>query len=137
MYCPNPDCPDVQESGKAGEYREDIVVCPKCGTALVAEAPPPVPRPGLLGRAAAVSAAVEDEGLVVLAEFNSRQDADLVVSLLAGSGIHATTSADDCGGIDPGLWLVTRTQVLVPEGEEDAARTLLEEAEGGRLITDV
>jgi len=39
MYCPNRDCPDFKDTGKPGEYREGISLCPYCGTALVAEDP--------------------------------------------------------------------------------------------------
>ena len=35
MFCPNPECIDVQESGKPGEYVDGVTVCPKCGTLLV------------------------------------------------------------------------------------------------------
>ena len=34
MYCPNPDCHDVQETGRPGEYQQGIVTCPLCGTML-------------------------------------------------------------------------------------------------------
>ncbi len=36
MLCPNPDCPDVQETGTPGEYRQDVERCPRCGTTLEA-----------------------------------------------------------------------------------------------------
>lgn len=35
MFCPNPDCPDLEASGVRGEYREGITLCPRCGEALV------------------------------------------------------------------------------------------------------
>lgn len=34
MYCPNPDCPDRIATGNPGEYRDDMVACPVCGTEL-------------------------------------------------------------------------------------------------------
>lgn len=44
MYCPNPDCPDRVEEGRAGEYVDGVVTCPRCGATLVeAELLPPLP----------------------------------------------------------------------------------------------
>jgi len=34
VYCPNPDCPDRVATGNPGEYRDDVVACPVCGTEL-------------------------------------------------------------------------------------------------------
>lgn len=39
MFCPNRECPDFISTGKPGEYREGITVCPYCKTGLVAEDP--------------------------------------------------------------------------------------------------
>lgn len=35
MFCPNPDCPDLEASGVRGEYTEGITHCASCGEALV------------------------------------------------------------------------------------------------------
>jgi hypothetical protein len=35
MFCPNPECPDLEASGVRGEYREGITQCPSCGEPLV------------------------------------------------------------------------------------------------------
>jgi hypothetical protein len=35
VYCPNPDCPDRVATGNPGEYRDDVVSCPVCGTELL------------------------------------------------------------------------------------------------------
>jgi hypothetical protein len=44
MYCPNPDCLDRVEEGRAGEYVDGVVTCPRCGATLVeAEPLPPLP----------------------------------------------------------------------------------------------
>ena len=45
MFCPNRECPDFISTGKPGEYREGITVCPYCQTELVAEDPSRSPRP--------------------------------------------------------------------------------------------
>lgn len=39
MYCPNRDCPDFKATGRHGEYREGITVCPYCRSDLVPEDP--------------------------------------------------------------------------------------------------
>ena len=41
MYCPNPDCLDRVEEGRAGEYVDGIVTCPRCGATLVTAEPLP------------------------------------------------------------------------------------------------
>ena len=49
MYCTNRKCPDYENTGIHGEYREGITECPYCGEALVAEeqtgGPPATPEP--------------------------------------------------------------------------------------------
>lgn len=35
MICPNPECPDVLESGTPNEFREGIDYCTRCGARLV------------------------------------------------------------------------------------------------------
>ncbi len=39
MFCPNPDCPNRQETGHAAEFREGIVRCSDCDTPLVPQDP--------------------------------------------------------------------------------------------------
>ncbi len=39
MYCPNPDCPDLNEAGIPAEYLPEITHCPLCGAALVPKFP--------------------------------------------------------------------------------------------------
>lgn len=45
MYCTNPECPDFTATGKHGEYRDGITVCPYCGEALQATPSGPQPPP--------------------------------------------------------------------------------------------
>ncbi len=35
MFCPNPDCPDLEASGVRGEYTDGITHCASCGEPLV------------------------------------------------------------------------------------------------------
>jgi hypothetical protein len=125
VFCPNRDCPDFRESGVPGEYREGIVVCPKCGARLVSE--PPVLReaeePGAEGtneRDAALGP------LVAVASFNYHHDADLAASMLLANGVQAIVFADDCGGIDPRIGFGSRSRVMVPESQAKLALSLLE-----------
>ena len=127
MYCPNPECPDVQESGEPAEYRDDVRVCPKCGAALAPGAPPDAREDGGTG-------GPDEEGssgpLVAVASFNYRQDAELAVSFLLANGVEAAVFADDCGGTDPRVGFGSRARVMVPEGRAELATTLLDQASG-------
>jgi len=57
---------------------------------------------------------------VVLREFSSRGDAEIVRELLLGSGIEAFVTSDDCGSVDPALSFGRGIQLLV--GPSDAVR---------------
>ena len=39
MFCPNDECPDFVNTGLRSEYRDDVMVCPYCGSTMVAERP--------------------------------------------------------------------------------------------------
>lgn len=39
MYCPNQQCPDLPSTGVPSEYRDDVSVCPSCGSELVVSVP--------------------------------------------------------------------------------------------------
>jgi hypothetical protein len=129
VFCPNRDCLDFQESGAPGEYREGIVVCPKCGARLVPE------TPNLRGAEQTGSGSAEEEEaasgpLVVVASFNYRQDADLAASMLLASGVRAVVFADDCGGTDPRVGFGSRARVMVPEDQAELALSLLGQETG-------
>jgi hypothetical protein len=129
VFCPNRECPDVEESGAPGEYREGIVLCPKCGTRLVPE------RPVLAGDEEPGAEGAEEQDaavgpLVAVASFNYHQDADLVASMLLANGVQAVIFADDCGGTDPRIGFGSRTRVMVPEGQARLALALLEPEAG-------
>jgi hypothetical protein len=125
VFCPNRDCPDFQETGLPGEYREEIVVCPKCGAHLVPE--PPVRREA--EASGSVPTGERDAALgrlVAVASFNYHQDADLAASMLLANGVQAVVFADDCGGVDPRIGFGSRSRVMVPEGQAKLALSLLE-----------
>ena len=61
-----------------------------------------------------------DDDLVVLRTFNNRMEADVAKSALDAAGIDAVLSADDAGGVQPGLWVSEGVSLLVRA--EDARR---------------
>ena len=133
MFCPNPKCPDFEDSGTPSEYVDSIIKCPICGARLVEQMPD---IKSLRGQAdsnkdnADVQSSNElTEELVVVASFNFRQDADLAKTFLSAKGIEVFESPDDCGGMDPGLGFGTRTRLLVHKNNAEEAIALLEEIE--------
>ena len=125
MYCPNRACPDFQESGEPGEYRDEIRVCPKCGARLVAEPPPELRR----ATAAAGEADEAPSGaLVAVASFHYRQDADLAAAFLQANGVAAVVFGHYSGSTDPRIGFGSRVRVMAPESQVRLATALLEEA---------
>lgn len=126
MYCPNRECIDFEETGEPGEYRDDIEVCPKCGSRLVHELPDLRPPEEVED----VADPDDPEGtLVAVAAFNYRQDADLAASMLLGAGLAAVVFGDDCGTVDPSLGFSTQCRLMVPEDQVSLALSLLEQAD--------
>jgi hypothetical protein len=35
MHCPNPECPELLETGVRGDYMSHVSICPACGVVLV------------------------------------------------------------------------------------------------------
>jgi len=62
--------------------------------------------------------------LVPVAEYATRDEAEIVQGLLASAGIDSTLSADDAGGAFPFV-LSGRAQLLVDEGDVEAASKLI------------
>ena len=143
MYCPNRECPDFQDDGKAGEYVETVTVCPKCGATLVPDCPavdpsdpnpsdespllhtksrpgePPVPTPPATGP------------LVAVAGFERPEDTEPLMEALATAGVQAYQFFDDGRDFeDPGDYPVC-TRVLVPDSQAELAARVLEWAKTG------
>ena len=68
-------------------------------------------------------------GMVVVKEEVHRINADNVAAFLRSKGLGAVVSSDDAGGEIPAMDGTRFVQVLVPEGEAEQARQLIEEAE--------
>lgn len=133
MFCPNPDCPDLEGSDTPSEYVDGITKCPFCGAWLVDQMPKNQPSgdradPGE-DTTDVESSSLLTEELVVVASFNYRQDADLAKTFLNANGIEVFESADDLGGWNPGLGFGTRTRLLVHRSNAEKAIALLDEAE--------
>jgi len=62
---------------------------------------------------------------VVLRTCNYQHEADIIKSVLEGSGIEAMTTSDDCGALDPALGLVRGINVLVAPDQVERAESLL------------
>jgi len=62
---------------------------------------------------------------VVIRTFSYQHEAEVVRSVLEGSGIEAITNSDDCGALDPALGLVRGVNVLVAADQLDQAENVL------------
>ena len=62
---------------------------------------------------------------VVIRVFPSRIEAELARSALKAAKIISLVSADDVGGTDQALWLLTGVKLLVRASDADAARLIL------------
>ena len=153
MYCPNPECPDFKETGSPGEYVEGITICPFCGSELVEVMPSmsPAEDPDETELAEDESNTNEsadeepstredsdeeprtrdysDEELVVVATFNFRPDADLMMTFLLNQGIDVFESPDDCGGTNPAVGFGVGIRLLVPKSQADEATALIDDVE--------
>lgn len=82
MYCVNPECPDVDTTGRPGEYREGVWQCPYCGAALVHSPEPPAADPG--EQSCGASHCREPEPVV---ETSDPAELEIIKSILDGAGI--------------------------------------------------
>jgi hypothetical protein len=74
------------------------------------------------------------EDTVVVREFNSRADAEIVHELLVANGIEAFIVADDFGGVGPALQLTRGAQVVVAvKDQADAEAAIAASQVGGPL----
>jgi hypothetical protein len=62
--------------------------------------------------------------MVVLQTFLTRVEADLAAGALHASDIDAMVSADDAGGVEPGLWPRGVRLMIWPEDAERAREAL-------------
>ncbi len=128
-HCPNRECPDRLTNGFAGEYRDEIEVCPYCGTPLEQG-----PATGDMGSGERpVLEGVEDalEGtLVRVGHYLDPSQAELARGFLESRGIPARIARDAAGGARPDIGGITGIRLMVPASLKDEALRALEEAEG-------
>jgi hypothetical protein len=61
---------------------------------------------------------------IAIATFRTREDAEVVLGLLASAGIAARVAADDAGGAYP-FALAGGVDVVIDESDREAAATIL------------
>ncbi len=65
---------------------------------------------------------------VEVARFIHRHEAEIALAFLEDAGIAAKLSADDCGGVHPGLLFVHPARLLVSPDDAASAREVMEKA---------
>lgn len=68
---------------------------------------------------------MDDGRLVVVAEYSNKIEAELAQGALAAADIESMVSADDAGGVQPGLWVGEGVKVLVRAEDLDQAKEVL------------
>jgi len=87
-YCPNIDCPFRKEFNKASEFRDEVEICPDCGSRLISgEAPQPQ------------SESLKTEELVVIAKYMYPHQAHLARITLEARDIRAFIRDEHSVGI--------------------------------------
>lgn len=125
-YCVNDECPEFQEYGVRGEYRDDIQVCPVCGASLASEVP---------DSEVSDKDSMPDINLAIVARFHQRYEAELVKALLEDHGIKASILSDDCGGVHPAMGFCRAAHIVVEKKDYEKAIAILKE--GKSLPDDV
>jgi hypothetical protein len=139
MYCPNPECIDFVQDGIHGEYVDTVTVCPKCGTALVAEMPHarrtlPVPEDTPEHPAAPLEEEADEAPpspgglLVAVVAFDYPDETEPAVALLTANGITVYQFLDDGRDFTDQQGYSVCTRLLVPESQAGVAAMLLADA---------
>ncbi|MFQ5719254.1 MAG: hypothetical protein ACE5IK_06870 [Acidobacteriota bacterium] len=113
-HCPNPECSFRKDTGRAGEYRDDISVCTDCGASLALGEPPAVP------------ATTHDVRWVGVRLASDAHEVHLATSALAREGIPAQTrgvAAESAGVV---LGQPSMAEIIVPAPFAEAAAQILE-----------
>jgi len=137
MFCPNDDCPDYLATGLRAEYRDEVLVCPFCGTPLVYERPSAAPVADV--DLPAKPPVADDEELEPVIEATDPTEVPIIKSMLDAAGIPYLTRGEDPfnsfrGVFASGSIFHPRSSgviFVVPSRMADEARTLLEALEAG------
>jgi hypothetical protein len=133
MFCPNDECPDFVNSGLRSEYRDDVMTCPFCGSAMVA-ARPESPFPEVEGIIEKPPVA-DDEAMEPIIEATDLTEVAIIKSILEGAQVPFITQGENPfsafrGAFAGGSIFNPRARGVVftvPERMADEARALLEE----------
>jgi hypothetical protein len=69
-----------------------------------------------------------DSGLVVVATFLNKIEAEVAQGALEAAEIESMVAADDAGGLRPGLWM-SGVKLLVRAEDAERAASVLDQAE--------
>ena len=135
MYCPNADCPERKSSNSPSEFRDEITVCPFCGSHLVPMLEPAEEEDGLPDYPPKPPVAVDEEMEPVFETFDLTEVA-VIKSLFDGAAIPYLAQHEEMYDAFRGMFSATvfnplgRPVVfLVPARMAEEARQLLVEAE--------
>ena len=68
---------------------------------------------------------MDDENLVAVGSYPNRIEAEIAQGALDAADIEAIVSADDAGGLQPGLWVGEGVRVLVRAEDAERAKKIL------------
>ena len=68
---------------------------------------------------------MDDEKLVAVGSYLNRIDAEIAQGALEAADIEALVTADDAGGLQPGLWMGEGVRVLVRAEDAEQAKEIL------------
>jgi hypothetical protein len=71
---------------------------------------------------------MDDAKLVAVGTYPNKIDADLAQGALEAADIEAMITADDAGGLQPGLWVGKGVTVLVRAEDAERAKEILKGA---------
>ena len=134
MFCPNPDCPEATDSGSPGEYRAEVLNCPRCGAALAPELSQGSAkfRPELTQE--------QDRRFVVVGRLDNEPALSIAREMLSEAGIryflHDQQSFGPWGG-PGGTGILGQAELAVePERAEEAKLLLARIAEASSLTQE-
>jgi putative signal transducing protein len=70
---------------------------------------------------------MDDEKLVAVGSYLNKIDAELAQGALEAADIESIVTADDAGGLQPGLWVAEGVRVLVRAEDLERAKEILEQ----------
>ena len=68
---------------------------------------------------------MDNEKLMAVGTYPNKIDAELALSALEAADIEAIVTADDAGGLQPGLWVGEGVRVLVRAEDVERAKEIL------------